>query len=149
MKRVGVAAIIHNYKDEVLLGKRAKDPNRGLYVFPGGGVEDNETLEQTLCREVKEETGYDVLPDADRWNKPVFIADLDDRLIVFVEAKVTKPNDAPVASSDLEEVGWFGNWNMPELSPVVRPVLVSVQRLNDDRIKASYYSPYSGGHSSW
>lgn len=32
----------------------------GDYKFPGGGLENNETLEQTLFREVLEETGYSV-----------------------------------------------------------------------------------------
>ena len=32
----------------------------GHYEFPGGGVEGNETLEQTASRKVKEETGCDV-----------------------------------------------------------------------------------------
>lgn len=32
--------------------------NRGDYIFPGGGVEGNETHEESLAREVEEETGY-------------------------------------------------------------------------------------------
>ncbi|MBI6015060.1 NUDIX domain-containing protein, partial [Clostridium perfringens] len=32
--------------------------NRGDYKFPGGGVEKGETPEETLRREVQEETGY-------------------------------------------------------------------------------------------
>ncbi len=33
----------------------------GDYKFPGGGMEKGETLEETLIREVKEETGYNVI----------------------------------------------------------------------------------------
>ena len=36
----------------------------GDYKFPGGGMEVGETLRDTLKREVKEETGFDVLPDS-------------------------------------------------------------------------------------
>jgi 8-oxo-dGTP diphosphatase len=32
----------------------------GLYKLPGGGVEPDETILQTLCREVLEETGYTI-----------------------------------------------------------------------------------------
>ena len=35
-------------------------PKNGDYKFPGGGVEDGETYEGTLCREVEEECGYKV-----------------------------------------------------------------------------------------
>lgn len=38
----------------------------GDYKFPGGGMEAGETLEQTLLREVKEETGYRVIPESIR-----------------------------------------------------------------------------------
>lgn len=36
--------------------------NTGVYMTPGGGLEDCETLEDCCIRELKEETGYDVKP---------------------------------------------------------------------------------------
>ena len=35
----------------------------GLYKFPGGGMEGDETQLETLIREVKEETGMTVIPE--------------------------------------------------------------------------------------
>jgi ADP-ribose pyrophosphatase YjhB (NUDIX family) len=43
--------------DMVLLVRRAREPSRGLYAFPGGRVEPGETLEQAARRELMEETG--------------------------------------------------------------------------------------------
>ena len=40
----------------VLLVQRGKQPNKGLWSFPGGHVELGETLEQAALRELKEET---------------------------------------------------------------------------------------------
>jgi len=56
---VGVGAIIiHDGK--ILLEKRGNDPGRGKWSIPGGKVELGESVEQTVIREVKEETGLEV-----------------------------------------------------------------------------------------
>lgn len=43
--------------DRVLLVRRARAPSLGLYAFPGGKVENGETLEEAARRELQEETG--------------------------------------------------------------------------------------------
>ena len=53
----GAAAIIENEKGEILLQRRVDDDNWGL---PGGCQEANETFEETIIREVKEETNLEV-----------------------------------------------------------------------------------------
>jgi len=148
MKRLGVAAIITN-GDSILMGRRDKDPNRGLFVFPGGGVEEGETLEEAFCREVKEETGYTVHPNPARWTKPIYILELDDRVILFVEGKVFLNGTGPVAGSDLKEVQWFHR--LPEdSSPVIQPVYYAFKLLKENEVKASYYDPYDAKYpSAW
>lgn len=60
MKRIEVAAGIICCEDEVLLALRADDQHQGgLWEFPGGKIETDETAEQALVRELKEELGVD------------------------------------------------------------------------------------------
>lgn len=44
--------------DRVLLA-RLRIPDAGTWTLPGGGVEFDETVEQAVVREVREETGYE------------------------------------------------------------------------------------------
>ena len=57
-KNRATAIIIRNGK--LLLIHRQK-PGRDYYILPGGGVELEESFEEACIREVKEETGLDVL----------------------------------------------------------------------------------------
>lgn len=43
--------------DKILL---SHELNTGVYMSPGGGLEEGETLEECCVRELREETGYDV-----------------------------------------------------------------------------------------
>ena len=44
----------------LLVIKKARGPYTGLYDLPGGSMEENELLEETLLREIKEETSCEV-----------------------------------------------------------------------------------------
>ena len=59
MKTTTRAVGIILYKDEVLLVKR-RNQKHHYFVFPGGGVEENETVEAAVLREIKEETTLNV-----------------------------------------------------------------------------------------
>jgi len=59
MPIASVEAII--IKDNALLFlKRKNNPAKGEWWFPGGRIRKGETFTETLCREVKEETGLAV-----------------------------------------------------------------------------------------
>ena len=45
---------------KILLVRRAREPARGVYTFPGGRVEFGESLTEALAREVREETGLKI-----------------------------------------------------------------------------------------
>lgn len=56
-----VAAIITNEINEVMLCRRANDPAKGRYDFPGGFVNVGESAEEALKREIKEELNLEVV----------------------------------------------------------------------------------------
>src|SRR5437764_14581161 len=55
--RIGVFALIFNYEKQILLGHRR---DIDWWNLPGGGMESGETVDEALCREVREETGLEV-----------------------------------------------------------------------------------------
>ena len=56
--KVVCAAIIRNEK--IGIAKRKSKISKGIYEFPGGKVEDNETEIEALKREIKEECGIEI-----------------------------------------------------------------------------------------
>ena len=57
----GVAVVLINMHHEVLMGKRKGSHGAGTWSFPGGWMRHGESFLDTASREVKEETGIDLL----------------------------------------------------------------------------------------
>ena len=105
---VGVGAVIIR-NGELLLEKRKNDPGRGKWSIPGGIVELGENTEDTVIREVKEETGLDV-------ENPEHIDIVDNitkdekgRIMyhfVIIDYAVTFRKGELKAASDAEELRW-------------------------------------------
>ena len=57
---VGVGAVVVN-DGKALIVKRAHEPRKGEWSLPGGRVELGEALVDAVRREIKEETGLDIV----------------------------------------------------------------------------------------
>lgn len=56
-----VACLVRDKEGRYLFVRRAKDPAKGTLDLAGGFVDPMETIEQAVCREIKEETALDAL----------------------------------------------------------------------------------------
>ena len=105
---VGVGAIIMQ-NAKILLEKRKNDPGRGKWSIPGGVVELGESLEQTVIREVQEETG--LIVDAPELIDVVNQATLDESgkvryHFVIVDYVVNLKSGTARAASDAADLEW-------------------------------------------
>lgn len=105
---IGIGAIII-CDGKILLEKRKNDPGKGKWSVPGGKVELGESIEQTVLREVREETGLKV-------EKPEHI-DIVDNIeldehgktkyhFVIADYFVKLKEGTAKAASDAEDVRW-------------------------------------------
>lgn len=58
--RGATVAVIVNDLDELLVGVRENEPAKGTLDLVGGFADLDETIEQTMCREIKEESGLEI-----------------------------------------------------------------------------------------
>ena len=112
--RIIVSAIIENSKGEILIGK--KHSNRGVYLnawhVPGGGIKEDERIEEGLKREIKEETDLEIVDI-----QPVhFSDDITTRIendkaeeiqMIFLEFKCKAKTESFSPSDDLETLKWI------------------------------------------
>lgn len=56
-----LATLVYAIRDDaVLLHQRVKDPNKGLWVAPGGKLEPDESPSECAIREMREESGLEI-----------------------------------------------------------------------------------------
>ncbi|OGO23290.1 MAG: hypothetical protein A2Z28_03315 [Chloroflexi bacterium RBG_16_51_9] len=124
---VAVSAII--FKEErVLMIKRSKEPNKGKWSIPGGGIELGETLDQAVKREVREECSIEIEVERVFYTTENIIRDDDGRVkyhYVLVDMLAKYAGGETKAQSDAEECRWVTAEELSELdiTPRLRAVL--------------------------
>jgi ADP-ribose pyrophosphatase YjhB (NUDIX family) len=127
---VGLLAIVRR-GDRFLLVRRAKEPNRGRWGFPGGVQELGETVIEGARRELLEETG--LTAGGGHAVGTLDAIDRDDAgriryhytLIAVLMAEVT---GEPVAGDDAAEIGWYGLADLDGIPTIaaVGPLMVDL-----------------------
>ena len=99
------AAVVRDAEGRVLLIRRRIEPYRGAWALPAGYQEADERPEDTLVREVFEETGMTI--EVDRLFDYLFIPD-DHRKPANVAVYLCRPIRGELrAGHDAAEAGWF------------------------------------------
>ena len=119
--KLSVDAVVFGYTSQeglsVLLIKRTMDPYRGQWALPGGLVQDHESLEQAVARELQEETGVAInyLEQLYSFGRPD--RDPRNRVVSVAYYGLVKPNAFQLTTSnEASEVAWFDVKNIPSLA---------------------------------
>lgn len=102
-----IAVVLH--QDHLLLAQRGKDPDRGLWGFPGGHVEPGETALEAAARELREETGVIARPVDYITNIDVLRRDDSGALVAhYLLAAVwcAYGSGEPKAADDAQDAAW-------------------------------------------
>lgn len=107
--KIGALAVVL-HESKVLLVQRNKQPDAGLWGFPGGHVEWGETVQEAAVRELREETGVAAEPMAYIENLDLLLRDSDGLvrahyLLVGVACRYVSGD--PVAADDARDARWF------------------------------------------
>jgi NAD+ diphosphatase len=122
-----VCAIVEDDRGRVLLGRRAIEPERGLWDTPGGYLEEHEHPLDGLRRELLEETGLTV--EVGRflgvWMDTYGTApDATATLNLFWTARIVAGE--AVAADDVAELRWFAPDELPAVDELAFGLLPSV-----------------------
>jgi 8-oxo-dGTP diphosphatase len=128
MKIVEVAVGVIKRDNKIYISKRADDLHQGgKWEFPGGKREANETIEQTLVRELSEEIGIQVtkqshfmLIEHDYGDKKVR---LDVRLVEDFEGEASHQEGQ---QSQWVEISELNQFIFPEANKVIIDKLISL-----------------------
>ncbi len=113
-------AVIFNMKGDeklnILLIQRQNEPFKGQWALPGGFLEEDETLEQCVAREVAEETGLKDIKfyQLEAFSKPD--RDPRHRTISIAFWGFSKNQSKIIAGSDAVNAQWFNLTKLPELA---------------------------------
>ena len=118
--QLSVDAVVFGYEAgniSILLIKRKYEPFKDKWAIPGGFVLDDESLEEAVERELKDETGIKInyLEQLYTFGKPN--RDPRGRVVSIAYFGLIRPNTFKIyASTDAEQVQWFNINDLPDLS---------------------------------
>ena len=118
--RVGSALLVRNEANQILLGKRNKDPQRGSWVIPGGKIDIEAGAVEADGRELREETGL-IVEVGEHFNVYEIVNPPNEhRIVIYSWGRVVSGEARP--SDDISELRFFELDELGEVpvTPLVR-----------------------------
>lgn len=116
MNTVDAIIVDKKTKSQILLIKRVNDPYKNCWALPGGFIEMNETLLESVIRETKEETS---LSDIEFYQFKTYGnpgRDPRGRNITVVFFGYCQDTEKAQAGDDAKELFWFSLDDLPDLA---------------------------------
>lgn len=127
MKTIIASGPVIIEKNKVLLNKHGDDK---FWKFPGGRIDDvdfgknQDVLEKTCKREVKEEMGIEI--EIIRPLKPILIKKDESTLVILIHYLADRVGEIK-PGNDILESEWFDIDNLPnDCAPNIQPVIDSI-----------------------
>ncbi len=108
--KVAVGVVVES-GGQIVLERRAHDPNAGLWSFPSGFVEVGEVLEDAAVREVEEETGLRV-----RIDRLLGVYSTAGERVVFIAYAGSVEGGELAVGEECLEVAYFEPESLPDLA---------------------------------
>ena len=95
----------------------ARPCGKDTFYIPGGKREDGESDLQTLLREIAEELTVALRPETARY-VGTYQAEQPDQTVVRMSCYTAEYSGILTASSEIDELAWFGYADRPRVPPV-------------------------------
>ena len=128
--KVGVGVMVeHNGK--MILARRGVNPGRGLWCFPSGFMEIDETPQQAGLREYKEETNLDVKITSlvDIFH---FQDDFKAGILILYQGEII--GGTPTPMDDVTEIGFFDPNDLPENEIAFKSNLIALTHWKEAKL---------------
>ncbi len=118
--KLTVDAVVFGYENEniyLLLIKRKYEPFKDQWALPGGYVKDEESLEEAVERELKEESGVEINFLEQLYTFGSVDRDPRGRVVSVSFYGLVRPDKFQIsAATDAKEVRWFALSEIPEVA---------------------------------
>jgi ADP-ribose pyrophosphatase YjhB (NUDIX family) len=127
----------------VLLARRAVEPRRGLWDFPGGFLDEHEHPLDGLRRELREETGLEIEVGE---LLGIWLDPYDGRTILSLTWLARPAGGVECAADDVAELAWFGVDELPPDEQIAFPGQVAALALWRARLREPHRAAYGARH---